>query len=95
MPRSVSIEVEGKAIDPHLPCDYEIRFFDFDDGQTATITFSIHPPSGRPTVLLSENRVIGDDSAGGGQDEDVVLTYSGLDSSVSGTSTPTRTRATT
>ena len=74
------IEVEvGKANDPHVDCVYEIRFFDFDEGQSARITFSIHPPSGRGTVLLSETVEISDDAAGGGQDEDAVLVYDGAD----------------
>jgi LPXTG-motif cell wall-anchored protein len=76
--------IEGKANRPHVPCDFEVKFFDFDDDQTAKITFTIHPPSADGggndgTVLLSETKTISDDPAGGGQDQDAVYAYSGSD----------------
>ena len=51
---------------PHVPCDFQVEFFGFDKGQTATITFTIHPPSGDGDVLLSETQTVSDDSAAGG-----------------------------
>jgi hypothetical protein len=68
---------EGNANDPHVACRFELRFYNFDQGQTATITFSIHPPSGSPTELFSDNRLISDDPAGGGQDLDAVFVFDG------------------
>ncbi|HEY0697240.1 MAG TPA: hypothetical protein VGD43_05465, partial [Micromonospora sp.] len=68
---------DGMANRPHVPCDFEVRFYNFDKDQTAQITFTIHPPSGDGTILLSEEKVISDDAAGGGQDEDAVFAYSG------------------
>jgi LPXTG-motif cell wall-anchored protein len=64
--------------DPHVPCDFQLAFFGFDTNQTATITFTIHPPSGSGDVLLSETRTISVDAAGGGpNDPDEVIPYSG------------------
>jgi hypothetical protein len=68
---------EGHANVPHVPCDFELRFYNFDENQTATITFTIHPPSGQDTILLEETQIVSDDPAGGGQDLDAVFTYSG------------------
>jgi LPXTG-motif cell wall-anchored protein len=63
---------------PHVPCDFQVEFFGFDEGQTATITFTIHPPSGDGDVLLSETQTVSDDPAGGGlNDVDAVFKYSG------------------
>lgn len=65
------LDVDGNANDPHVACRFELRFFNFDEGQTATITFSIHPPSGQGDVLVSlTNQVIG------GQDP-VVIPFDG------------------
>jgi hypothetical protein len=63
---------------PHVPCDFQVEFFGFDTGQTATITFTIHPPSGDGDVLLSETETVSDDPAAGGlNDVDNVFPYSG------------------
>jgi LPXTG-motif cell wall-anchored protein len=62
---------------PHVGCDFQVRFFNFDEGQTAKITFTIHPPSGSGAeVTPSETKTISTTPAGGGsKDEDAVLTY--------------------
>src|SRR5215510_11414960 len=63
---------------PHVPCDFQVEFFGFDEGQMATITFTIHPPSGNGETLLSETRTVSNDPAGGGlNDVDEVFKYSG------------------
>jgi LPXTG-motif cell wall-anchored protein len=63
---------------PHVPCDFQVEFFGFDKDQTATITFTIHPPSGDGDVLLSETKTVSNDDAGGGlNDVDEVFKYSG------------------
>lgn len=64
--------------EPHVPCDFQVEFFGFDKDQTATITFTIHPPSGDGDVLLSETQTVSDDDAAGGlNDVDEVFQYSG------------------
>ena len=69
---------DGISNEPHVPCDFQVEFFGFDEGQTATITFTIHPPSGQGDVLLSETQTVSDDPAGGGlNDVDEVFQYSG------------------
>ncbi|HEX5598134.1 MAG TPA: LPXTG cell wall anchor domain-containing protein [Micromonosporaceae bacterium] len=73
------VDHRDHANHPHVPCDFELRFFNFDKDQTASITFTIHPPSGSGEVLLNEHQVVSDDPAGGGQDLDAVFTYSGND----------------
>ncbi|MFG2055185.1 LPXTG cell wall anchor domain-containing protein [Micromonospora sp. NPDC048930] len=62
---------------PHVGCDFQVRFFNFDEGQTAKITFTIHPPSGSgEEVIPSETKTISTTPAGGGsKDEDAVFTY--------------------
>ncbi|MFR9774926.1 LPXTG cell wall anchor domain-containing protein [Micromonospora sp. MS34] len=62
---------------PHVGCDFQVRFFNFDEGQTAKITFTIHPPSGSGAeVVPAETRTISTTPAGGGsKDEDAVFTY--------------------
>lgn len=81
-----TVKINGQGVDssndisnvPHVPCDFQVEFFGFDQGQTATITFTIHPPSGSGNVLLSETRTVSNDAAGGGlNDVDEVFPYSG------------------
>src|SRR5512139_2935115 len=43
---------------PHVPCDFQVEFFGFDKDQTATMTFTIQPPSGNGDVLLSETKTV-------------------------------------
>lgn len=66
----------GNANRPHVPCEFDVRFYNFDTSQTATITFSLHP-QGVP--LWQEIRVVSNDPAGDGLDEDAVFHYSGAD----------------
>jgi LPXTG-motif cell wall-anchored protein len=81
-----TVKINGQGVDssddisnvPHVPCDFQVEFFGFDEGQTATITFTIHPPSGNGDVLLSETKTVSHDAAGGGlNDVDEVFPYSG------------------
>src|SRR5438067_3394186 len=32
--------------EPHVSCDFDINFFNFDDGQVVIATINAHPPSG-------------------------------------------------
>jgi LPXTG-motif cell wall-anchored protein len=69
---------EDISNEPHVPCDFQVEFFGFDAGQTATITFTIQPPSGKDVVLLSETETISNTPAGGGlNDVDEVFKFSG------------------
>jgi hypothetical protein len=60
---------------PHPGCAFTLRFFGFDDGQTADITFTGQAPTRLGTLLEQHGVAISDDAAGGGQDADAVLSY--------------------
>lgn len=69
-------------------CRLSLKFYGFDQNQKADITFTAHPPSGTKVLLVDKGddgggRLISDDPAGGGQDEDAVITYD-LTSAVQG-----------
>ena len=67
----------NNANQPHVDgCIVWLSFSGFDQGQTADITFTAHPPSGNGQVLIADKgRAISPDPAGGGQDQDAVLAY--------------------
>jgi LPXTG-motif cell wall-anchored protein len=69
---------EGIDNEPHVSCDFAVRFFDFDQNEHANIVFAVQPPTGSDTVLLRRNGVlISQDPAGGGRpDPDEVLHFS-------------------
>lgn len=77
-----TVKVDGVPVDgsrrnePHVGCDLALRFYGFDRGQTATITFTGQAPTKAGTLLTDGPREISDDAAGGGQDADAVLVYS-------------------
>jgi hypothetical protein len=80
---TVKIERDGpdnpnKANEPHVDgCILWLKYYGFDQGQTADITFTSQAPS-TPAgkVLLADKAVkISDTPAGGGQDEDYVIAY--------------------
>jgi hypothetical protein len=55
----------GNANDPHVACTFDVRFFNFDPGQSADLVFSAQPPSDHGQELLTlENQVIGNDAGG-------------------------------
>jgi hypothetical protein len=56
-----------------------VSFYNFDAGQTATITFTINAPWDHETVLYNASRIISTDPAGGTQDQDEVVYFSGSD----------------
>jgi LPXTG-motif cell wall-anchored protein len=64
--------------EPHVGCDFAVKFFNFDNGQHANIVFTVHPPTGSGTALLRrDNVLVSKDPAGGGKpDPDEVFTYS-------------------
>jgi Predicted solute binding protein len=56
----------GTANEPHVTCSFEVAFFNFDEGERATIVFTAHPPTGNGTELLRlDNVLVSDDPAGG------------------------------
>ena len=62
--------------EPHVTCPFQLDFYGYDEGDlSATVTFTIHPPSGRGEVLLTDEVFIGQDAAGGGTDLDAAETY--------------------
>lgn len=76
-----TVKIDGEAFDdgrgnePHVGCTFEVDFYGFDAGDTATITFTGQAPTGGG-LLHSESRTISDDAAGGGRDRDATFRYS-------------------
>jgi hypothetical protein len=66
---------DGRGNEPHVGCTFAVDFYGFDAGDTATITFTGHAPTGGG-LLHTESRTISTDAAGGGQDHDATITYS-------------------
>jgi LPXTG-motif cell wall-anchored protein len=65
-------------------CSFWLKFYNFDQGQLADITFAAHPPTGGKDPITDKGNGFGqpgdgweisDDPAGGGSDEDAVLAY--------------------
>ncbi|MFC4145244.1 LPXTG cell wall anchor domain-containing protein [Micromonospora mangrovi] len=73
---------------PHVTCDFELEFFNFDEGQKANITLWAQPPSSSPKdkVVWSKTGVlISDDPASGAQnDHDEVIRLSAKDLDLTG-----------
>jgi hypothetical protein len=88
---TIKIERDGpdnpnRANEPHVDgCIVWLKYYGFDLGQTADITFTSQAPSTPAgTVLLTDKAVkVSDTLAGGGQDADYVLAYN-LTSAVQG-----------
>jgi hypothetical protein len=72
---------DGIENEPHVTCDFAVKFFNFDNGQRANIIFEMHKPTGSDTVLLHRDDVlVSTDPAGGGNpDPDEVFTFSASD----------------
>jgi len=64
--------------DPHVDCGLQLEFFNFDSGETADITITAQPPSGKDTVILQRlGEPISNDSSGGAaNDPDDTREYS-------------------
>jgi hypothetical protein len=72
----------GKGNEPHVDCDFNVEFYNFDEGDyNATVTFELQAPTLRDVdgkgkakkdgqVLISDTVFIGEDPAGGGDDLD-------------------------
>lgn len=68
---------KNNANQPHIDgCILWLSYSGFDKDQTADITFTAHPPSGTGQVILAQQSVaVSPDAAGGGKDQDVVISY--------------------
>ncbi|MGN6302909.1 MAG: hypothetical protein ACTHN8_17640 [Angustibacter sp.] len=72
-----TIKIDGKPWDsapdnePHVGCRFEVDFYGYDLGSTATVTFTVQAPTGGGEELLTSRTIqIGEDPAGGGTDLD-------------------------
>lgn len=72
---AVPLDKAPHANQPHVGCTFSLRFFGFDDDQTADITFTGQAPTKAGVLLTQKGVAISDDPAGGGKDADAVLTY--------------------
>ena len=56
--------------EPHVGCVFQVDFYGYDEGDlTADVTFEVHPPTGKPAVILTDEVFIGeDDNSGGGSE---------------------------
>ncbi|AEV84332.1 hypothetical protein ACWT_3309 [Actinoplanes sp. SE50] len=71
---------------PHVTCEFRVKFFNFDTNEHGNIVFTAQPPSGKGTELLRQNNVLlSDDAAkGGAPDPDEIYTYSAGDLKLDG-----------
>ncbi|WP_406036615.1 LPXTG cell wall anchor domain-containing protein [Micromonospora sp. NBC_00898] len=72
--------------EPHVTCDFELEFFNFDEDQAANISLTAQAPSGQGQVVWSmQNVVISDDPAKGAEnDHDAAIMIPGKDLDLTG-----------
>jgi hypothetical protein len=80
-----TVKVDGVGFDdhpgnePHVGCLFQVDFYGYDEGELfADVTFEVHPPTGSPEVILTDEVFIGeDDNSGGGSEAglDASATY--------------------
>jgi hypothetical protein len=56
--------------EPHVGCVFQVDFYGYDEGDLfADVIFEVHPPTGAPEVILTDEVFIGeDDNSGGGSE---------------------------
>jgi LPXTG-motif cell wall-anchored protein len=57
--------------EPHVGCIFQVDWYGFDEGEDlfSHVTFEVHPPTGKPEVILEDEVFIGeDDNSGGGSE---------------------------
>jgi LPXTG-motif cell wall-anchored protein len=72
-----TVKVDGVDFDdhpdnePHVGCVFQIDWYGFDEGDDlfSHVTFEVHPPTGKPAILLEDDVFIGEDSNSGGGSE--------------------------
>jgi hypothetical protein len=76
----------GHANHPHPGCDFRLQLWGFDDDQTGTITFTGQAPTADAVTKqpLSGSRLLSDDAARGGQDDDAFFDVRGADLGLTG-----------
>lgn len=76
--------------EPHVTCDFELEFFNFDEDQAANISLTAQAPSGQGQVVWSmQNVVISDDPAKGAEnDHDAAIMIPGKDLDLTGLEPP-------
>jgi hypothetical protein len=80
-----TVKIDGIAFDdhpnnePHVGCVFQVDWYGFDAGDLSShVTFEVHPPTGKPEVILEDDVFIGeDDNSGGGSEAglDASATY--------------------
>ncbi|HKA84148.1 MAG TPA: hypothetical protein VKD21_09805 [Acidimicrobiales bacterium] len=72
-----TVKIDGVAFDdhpdnePHVGCIFQVDWYGFDEGDDlfSHVTFEVHPPTGKPAVILEDDVFIGeDDNSGGGSE---------------------------
>jgi LPXTG-motif cell wall-anchored protein len=72
-----TVKVDGEEFDdhpdnePHVGCIFQVDWYGFDEGEDlfSHVTFEVHPPTGKPEVILEDEVFIGeDDNSGGGSE---------------------------
>ena len=71
-----TVKIDGVAFDdhpdnePHVGCIFQVDWYGFDEGDFFShVTFEVHPPTGKPVILLEDDVFIGeDDNSGGGSE---------------------------
>jgi hypothetical protein len=85
-----TVKIDGPAYqednrnEPHVSCEFQVEFFNFDKDEHATLIFEAWPPSAPDfhEVKRLENVLVSDDEASGGayrQDPDQVFRFSAAD----------------
>jgi hypothetical protein len=71
-----TVKIDGADFDdhpdnePHVGCVFQVDWYGFDEGDFfSDVTFEVHPPTGKPEVILTDEVFIGgDDNSGGGSE---------------------------
>jgi hypothetical protein len=74
-----ALEFDGKIDnEPHVTCQFQVLFFNFDEDEHANIVFTVQPPTGQESELHRvNNALVSNDPAGGGApDPDAVFEFS-------------------
>jgi hypothetical protein len=77
-----TVKIDGVPFDtypnnePHVGCVFQVDFYGYDEGDlTASVRFTVKPPTGNAILLDADRVFIGEDAAGGGTDLDAQRTY--------------------
>ena len=88
-----TVKIDGREFDedinnePHVTCEFRVKFFDFDSDEHGNIIFTAQAPSGDRTLVLlrEDDKLLSDDAAtGAANDPDEIYTYTSNDLDLSG-----------